>query len=127
MSNQPKKSNNYIKFQEEKRLPEFTDSLSHILGGKIENKKPDKIIYQLNMEDNNYNDDEYTNKNECLICYETVKKNTSKISCNLCSNICHYKCYKTFIKKSKNYENKCCHCSTQSLKFKIRHWWNCCW
>lgn len=126
MSKQTKKKNNYIKLQEENTLPKFTKSLSHILGTNIVNKKSDNI-YQLKMDNDKFNDDEYTNKNECLICYEKVEKNTSKVSCNLCSNIFHYKCYKEFIKKSKNYENKCCHCSTKSLKFKIKHWWNCCW
>lgn len=94
MSNQTKKSNNYIK---------------------------------LNINEDKFNDDEYTNKNECLICYEKVENKSSKVSCNLCSNIFHYKCYKAFIKKSKHYEKKCCHCSTYSLKFKITRWWNYCW
>ena len=127
MSNQTKKSNNYLKLQQENMLPKFTQSLNNILGAKVENKKSGKIIYQMNVLDDDYNDNEYTDKNECLICYEKVENKSSKVTCNLCSNIFHYKCYKAFIKKSKYYEKKCCHCSTVSLKFIIRRWWNCCW
>jgi len=128
MSNQTKKSNNYIKLQQEHTLPKFTKSLSNVLGTNVINKKSGKIIYQMNVLDYDYNDDNYTNKNECLICYEKVENKSSKVTCNLCSNIFHYKCYKAFIKKNSNYTNKCCHCATPSLKFTMKYWWNyCCW
>ena len=100
-------------------LPKFTDTLDDVLKYKLLNKKPDKNIYN-KMEKPDYN------KDECLICYEKVEKNMSKVTCKLCDNIVHYKCYKKFIEKNNSYKNKCCHCSTHSLKFKINHWWNCC-
>ena len=78
-------------------LPKFTND---ILKTKLLNKKTDKIIYN-NMENADYN------KDECLICYEKVKKDMSKVTCNLCDKIVHYKCYKIFIEKNKNYEDKC--------------------
>ena len=97
-------------------LPKFTDD---ILNCKLLNKNTDKNIYN-KMEKADYN------KDECLICYERIEKDMSKVTCKLCNNIVHYKCYKKFVEKNKNYENKCCHCSTYSLKFKIKRWWNCC-
>lgn len=100
-------------------LPKFTDTLDNVLKSKLLNKKTDKNIY------NKMNNTDY-NKDECLICYEKIEYDMSKVTCKLCDNIVHYKCYKKFIEKNKNYENKCCHCSTYSLKFKIKHWWNCC-
>ena len=92
-------------------LPKFTDSI--ILTNKLINKKniPNPII----------------KNNECLICYNKVNKNTSNVNCELCSNVFHYECYKTFVEKNKNYESKCCQCSTESLKFNMKYWWNCCW
>ena len=66
-------------------------------------------------------------KNECLICYNKVGKNTSIVSCKLCSNVVHYKCYKEFTEKNNFYAMKCCHCGTKTLKFNIKYWWNCCW
>ena len=100
-------------------LPIFTDSLDKNLNVKLLNKRPGKIIY------NNMNKS-VCNENECLICYEKVEKNHSKVICKLCSNIFHYECYKKFIEKNKNYNLKCCHCSTKTLKFKMKYWWNCC-
>ena len=97
-------------------LPKFT---GNILKTKLLNKDRDKIIYN-NMENVDYN------KDECLICYEKVKKDMSKVTCKLCNKIVHYKCYKKFIEKNKNYQNKCFQCSTNSLKFNIKYWWNCC-
>ena len=90
-------------------------STNDILKTKLLNKKADK-----NM------DKAVFNETECLICYEKVENNQSKVICNLCSNIFHYGCYKKFIEKNNNYNLKCFHCSTDSLTFKIKHWWNCC-
>jgi hypothetical protein len=80
-----------------------------------------------NNHSNIENADGCTNKDDCLICYNKVEKQTSKVSCKLCSNIVHYGCYNEFIEKNNNYINKCCVCSTKTLKFDIKHWWNCCW
>ena len=95
------------------------------------NKIYKKNIYKPNMDKpnmDNYETDKCFNENECLICYEKVEKNMSKVECKLSSNIVHYKCYKAFIKKNSNYPNKCCHCTTPSLKFTMKYWWNyCCW
>jgi hypothetical protein len=84
-------------------------------------------IYKPKKKNCEKNNDNCFNENECLICYEKVEKNMSKVKCKLCSNIIHYKCYKEFVKKNSNYNNKCCHCSTRSLKFNMKNWWNCCW
>lgn len=68
-----------------------------------------------------------TNKDDCLICYNKIEKKTSNVSCKLCKNIVHYECYSKFIEKNNNYINKCCVCSTETLTFDIKRWWNCCW
>ena len=85
-------------------------------------------IYKTKINKCEINNDKCLDENECLICYEKVEKNMSKVECKLCSNIVHYKCYKTFINNNSNYSNKCCHCGTLSLKFNMKYWWNyCCW
>jgi hypothetical protein len=63
--------------------------------------------------------DPYITKDECLICYVKVTKK-SYVSCKLCSNICHYDCYKRLVKKNQFYAMRCCHCQTRSLKFNIK-------
>ena len=35
---------------------------------------------------------------ECMICFENFKKYQTKVKCCFCKNVCHYKCYKKFIK-----------------------------
>ena len=82
-------------------LPTFTNSI------KLTTKLIDK-----NFSESVHNS-KIINKNECLICYNKVCKNTSKISCKLCSNLFHYKCYKDFTEKNSFYA--------------IKYWWNCCW
>jgi len=100
-------------------LPVFTDKIEDIIEDKLINKNSGKIIY-------NKMNDEYDKKNECLICYEKINK-MSKVSCKLCENTVHYKCYKKFVEKNPNYYMKCCHCSTNTLKFDVKRWFFCCW
>ena len=65
-------------------------------------------------------------KDECIICFNKVKKKTSIVTCKLCSNIFHYKCYKEFTEKNNYYAMKCCQCGTRTLKFDIKKLWFCC-
>ena len=69
--------------------------------------------------------DSEANNSECIICFEG--KGGPLVTCVLCSNYSHYRCYKKFIKKSINYEMKCVHCGTKSLRFQ-KKWWQmwCC-
>jgi len=62
---------------------------------------------------------------ECIICFEVMS--SPIVTCSLCSNYSHYKCYNKFIKKNKNYQMKCVHCGTRSLRFR-KKWWQlwCC-
>ena len=64
-------------------------------------------------------------KQECIICYDVTWGPI--VTCNLCSNYSHYKCYKQFTKKNNFYRMKCVHCGTRSLNFHKR-WWHlwCC-
>jgi hypothetical protein len=61
---------------------------------------------------------------ECMICFENFKKYQTKVKCCFCKNVCHYKCYKKFIKININYSSKCIHCSTKSIFFD-KPWWMC--
>tara|TARA_B100000795_G_C22607657_1_gene363800 strand:+ start:130 stop:444 length:315 start_codon:yes stop_codon:yes gene_type:complete len=93
--------------------------------GKYEDLSPTKLTTKLITK--KFSNSKIINKNECLICYNKVGKNTSFVSCKLCSNVFHYKCYKEFTEKNNFYAMKCCHCGTKTLKFNIKHWWNFCW
>ena len=65
-------------------------------------------------------------KKECFICFDKIENNMSKVSCSLCYNYAHYNCYYEFIKKNSYYKEKCLYCNTESIKYDIKHWWNCC-
>ena len=39
------------------------------------------------------------NDPECLVCFNRFKWYECKVTCCLCGNVVHYKCYKKFIKK----------------------------
>ena len=64
------------------------------------------------------------NDPECLVCFNRFKWYECKVTCCLCGNVVHYKCYKKFIKKNINYTNKCFHCGTNSIYF-VKPWWLC--
>lgn len=102
----------------------FTNSNTNRLNTNLNDKKCGKNIYNLSKMENTNG---CTNKDDCLICYNKVEKKTSNVSCKLCKNIVHYECYSKFIEKNNNYINKCCVCSTETLKFDIKRWWKCCW
>ena len=105
----------YIKLNEDTKLLKFTNSVDDVFGCEIKKKNIGENILNTSI----------ISHNECLICYETIKRTESKVSCKLCSNTVHYKCYKKFVKKNIHFKMKCCHCLTQSLRFK--YWWMCCW
>ena len=100
------------------KLKIFTNSLDKVLN---------KFIHKLDkIPGKNILDKGLCEKNECLICYEIIDENISKATCSLCNYSFHYECYKNFITNNKNYKNKCIHCSTNTLKFKKKSWWKCC-
>lgn len=99
-------------------LPIFTNNIEDTIGKKLIDKQSGKVIYNIHGE--------YNKKDECLICYEKIN-NASKVTCKLCKNMVHYRCYKHFTEKNPNYYMKCCHCSTNTLKFDIKRWFWCCW
>ena len=53
----------------------------------------DNLKYDKIQEDNQ----EY-NQEECMICFEKFKSYQTKVKCCFCKNVCHYKCYKKYIK-----------------------------
>ena len=57
---------------------------------------------------------------------DKIENNMSKVSYSLCYNYAHYNCYYEFIKKNSYYKEKCLYCNTESIKYDIKHWWNCC-
>lgn len=77
----------------------------------------DNLKYAQIQEDN-----QEDNQEECMICFEKFKSYQTKVKCCFCKNICHYKCYKKFIKINSNFSSKCIQCSTRSVYFKKPYW-----
>lgn len=58
--------------------------------------------------------------NECIVCFDPMKKKDSLMYCTNCSNYMHCKCYIKWSKKNIDNKDKCLYCQQKGMLVKKR-------